>query len=182
MIDGLTHTICSAALIASFQAAQPKQAADTRQWIAANVCAAAHDSGVDPRLLTAYLLTENRGLDIYAIRPAVRGRDHGLFQVNSHYQRHRTHLVNAHHPYYGALIAGQLLEENLKAHGWSWKAFAAYWSAGQATRGTAAAQRYYSRFKRHYDEVDGHFARIRSRFLAAMSAKTAQTASQAPKE
>lgn len=130
---------------------------DTRYWIASNICAAANDRGVDPRILGAYVLNENRKFDLWAIGPAVKGRDHGLFQTNSYFQRDRENLARAHHPYYGASIAASIIQDNLKTFGWSWKAFAAYWSQQQAKVATSAAQRYYQRFTKHYDIVSQKF-------------------------
>ena len=154
-----TATVCVLGLATTLQGAQPKIQADTRNWIAANVCAAAADRKVDVRHLVAYMLNENRGLDLYSIRPASLGNDHGLFQINSHFQAHRKELPQAHHPYFGATMAADLLLENVKHFGWTWQAFAAYWSPEQAKRGTADAKAYYARFAKHYQEVDGHLQR-----------------------
>ena len=150
----ITPTTCILALAVTLQTAQPKLNADTRNWIAENLCAAAEDRGVDVRLLGAYLLNENNAIDLYSIRPARCGNDHGLFQMNSCYQAHRKDLPNAHHPYYGAVLAADLLSENLKKFGWTWQAFAAYWSPNQAKLGTTKAKIYYDRFVRHYNIVD----------------------------
>jgi hypothetical protein len=162
-----TATVCVLGLATTLQAAQPKLDASTRDWIAANVCAAAMDRNVDVRHLVAYMLNENRALDLYAIRPASAGNDHGLFQINSFFQAHRNELQRAHHPYYGATIAADLLVENVKKFGWSWQAFAAYWSPEQARRGTAEAKAYYARFARHYQEVDRHLQRAANWIAAA---------------
>ena len=70
----ITPTTCILALAVTLQTAQPKLNADTRNWIAENLCAAAEDRGVDVRLLGAYLLNENNAIDLYSIRPARCGK------------------------------------------------------------------------------------------------------------
>ncbi len=135
----------------------PRIDKDTRYWIASNLCAAAADTGTDPRILGAYILNENNRFDLWSIRPAARGHDHGLFQTNSYYQRDRANLSQAHHPYFGATIAAAIIQENLKTYGWNWKAFAAYWSHQQASASTQAAKGYYVRFSDHYRLVDQRF-------------------------
>jgi hypothetical protein len=131
--------------------------ADTRYWVATNLCAAANDAQTDPALLGAYILTENGKLDLWSIRSAGRGNDHGLFQINSYYQRHRPQLAQVHHPYYGALTAARVLQDNLRQFGWTWQAFAAYWSQAQALRGSAEAKDYYRRFQANHAKVQVRF-------------------------
>ncbi len=149
--------ICVIGIASTLASVQPKLAPDTRNWIAGNVCAAANDAAVDPRLLVAYLLTENRGIDLWSIRPAALGNDHGLFQINSYFQKSRPHLRDVHHPYYGALTAAQVMKDNLKQFGWTWQAFAAYWSPGQSQAGTPAARAYYARYATNYQLANRFF-------------------------
>lgn len=143
---------------------------ETRQWIATNVCAASSDSGVDPQILGAYILNENGKFDLWAIGPAIKGRDHGLFQTNSYYQRHRSNLEQAHHPYYGAMIAASIIRENLQKFGWSWKAFAAYWSQQQANNSSPQAVRYYQRLVKNFDIVDKRFQEAQLKIAAQSTA------------
>jgi len=153
----VSATVCVLGFSLLIAGENPRMGKDTRYWVATNLCAAAHDAGLDPRLLGAYLLNENRGFDLRSVRPAKVGADHGLFQINSHYQHDRPNVTRAHHPYYGALLAAGILQDNLKAYGWTWQAFAAYWSQEQARRGTIDAKAYYRRFVTHYGRIAQRF-------------------------
>jgi Transglycosylase SLT domain len=164
----LTSAVCVLGMALTLTSARPQLSEETRNWIAANICAAANDANTDPRLLAAYVLTENRGVDLWSVRPATRGNDHGLFQINSHFQRKREHLSRAHHPYYGAVTAARVLSENLNRFGWNWRAFAAYWSQGQASEGTAGARAYYRRFQRNYQVIVARFENAK-RWLTAQT-------------
>ena len=155
--------------------------AETRHWVATNLCAAAHDSGVDPALLGAYLLNENRQVDLWSVRPARVGADHGLFQINSRYQAQRPQVSRAHHPYYGALLAASILQDNLATFGWSWRAFAAYWSPQQAGRGTAQARAYYQRFVAHHARVQRCFARAQALLVGDATAAEPHDATLHPR-
>lgn len=136
----------------------------TPQWrsaIATNICAAANNSRVDPRALAAIAMNESGNFDLRLSIPAARGSDLGAFQVNSHYQAHRAMTPNAHHPFYGASIAAEILRENVARYGLSWKAIAAYWNPHHAERATAQARRYYQRWEQHYRIVERHFEKAR---------------------
>lgn len=139
-------TVCVVAMVAVIESVQPKLSAPLREWIGHNVCNAAHDTATDPVWLGAYMLTENRMIDLWAVVPASCGNDHSLFQINSCYQKGRADFRRIHHPYYGAKVAAEILQDNLKAFGWTWQAFAAYWNPSQARQGTLAATRYYARY------------------------------------
>lgn len=141
-----------------------RNATYTPQWrsaIATNICAAANNNRVDPRALAAIAMNESGNFDLRLSIPAARGQDLGAFQVNSHYQAHREMTRNAHHPFYGASIAAEILRENVARYGLSWKAIAAYWNPEQAQRGTAQARRYYQRWEQHYRIVERHYERAR---------------------
>jgi hypothetical protein len=153
----ISEAVCVLGFSLLIAGENPKMEKDTRYWIATNLCAAANDGRIDPQILGAYLLNENRKFDLWAVRPGVRGNDHGLFQINAYYQQDRAHLSEAHHPYYGAVIAASIIQDNLRVYGWSWKAFAAYWSPGQAQASTDAAKDYYHRFARHFEVVGQRF-------------------------
>jgi hypothetical protein len=154
----MTPTICVLGFALVIAGQNPQMDSETRLWVAKNVCAAAFDSQIDPKILGAYILNENNRFDLWSVRPAVKGRDHGLFQTNSYYQRNRKNLAQTHHPYFGAMIAAEIIHENLKSYGWTWQAFAAYWSQGQASASTSPAKAYYSRLQKHYGLIDSRFS------------------------
>jgi hypothetical protein len=160
-------SVCALAMVAVIQSAQPKLSGPLREWIAHNVCNAANDTGTDPALLGAYMLTENRAIDLWAIVPAHCGNDHSLFQINSCYARARADFRRVHHPYYGAKVAAEILHENLTTFGWSWQAFAAYWNPAEARRGTQAAIRYYAQYHANAQWVERALATARSLARAA---------------
>ena len=164
---------CALALAMVIQGAQPALSVPLREWIAHNVCRAAHDTQSDPALLGGYMLTENRAIDLWAVVPAQCGNDHSLFQINSCYQRARPDFRRIHHPYYGAKVAAEILRENVQAFGWSWQAFAAYWNPRQARNHTPDAVRYYARFHANTQSVRDALskaqAEIRRREVAASS-------------
>jgi len=153
----ITAAVCVLGFSLLIAGENPAMEKETRYWIATNLCAAANDSGTDPRVLGAYLLNENRTFDLWSVRPGVKGNDHGLFQINSYYQQDRAHLGQVHHPYFGASIAARIVHDNVNAYGWSWQAFSAYWSPLQAERSSEAAKRYYRRFVRHFALVERRF-------------------------
>jgi hypothetical protein len=153
--------VCAIALASAIHSAQPKLSMALREWIAHNVCRAAHDTGTDPVWLGAYMLTENRAIDLWAVVPASCGNDHSLFQLNSCYQHARKDFARVHHPYYGACVAAQILRENLATFGWRWQAFSAYWNPDQSRRGTAAAKAYYARYHANAQFAQQAFADVR---------------------
>lgn len=142
-----------------------RNAAYTLEWryaIARNVCAAANDAAVDPRALAAIAMNESGNFDLRLSLPAVRGRDLGAFQINSHFHAHRDDVSRAQHPFHGAAIAAQILRENVARYGMSWKAIAAYWNPAQAERGTPEAHRYYRHWEQHYRIAERHFMAART--------------------
>jgi len=149
--------VCVAALTSLVGERNAAYSPEWRTAIARNICAAANNSKVDPRALAAIAMNESGNFDLRLSVPAARGQDLGAFQVNSHFQSHREMTRNAHHPFYGASIAAEILRENIARYGMSWKAIAAYWNPGQAERGTPEAKRYYVRWEKHYRIVERHF-------------------------
>lgn len=164
-MTSLEFLVCVSALTSLVGERNTRYSPEWRVAIAQNVCAAANNSKVDPRALAAIAMNESGNFDLRLSVPAVVGRDIGAFQVNSHFQKHRANLPNAHHPFFGASIAADILRENVARYGMSWKAIAAYWNPSQAERGTPQARRYYARWERHYQIVQRHFdlARVSQR-------------------
>lgn len=179
-MTSLEFAVCVTALTSLVGERNARYSAEWRTAIAQNICAAANNSKVDPRALAAIAMNESGNFDLRLSIPAVVGRDIGAFQVNSHFQAHRAELPHAHHPFFGASIAADILRENVARYGMSWKAVAAYWNPQQAERATPDARRYYVRWERHYRIVERHFdaARIARRlaFQAPASHLTAGVA------
>jgi hypothetical protein len=154
--------VCVAALSSLVGERNAAYSPEWRNAIARNICAAANHSRVDPRALAAIAMNESGNFDLRLSVPAARGHDLGAFQVNSHFQAHRALTPKAHHPYYGASIAAEILRENVARYGMSWKAIAAYWNPAHAERSSPEARRYYQRWEAHYRVVDRHFSAARA--------------------
>ena len=148
---------CTTALLLVVTEKNPSLGQATSKWIAQSLCAAAQDTETDPRLLAAYMLNENSTIDLYAVRPGARGLDRGLFLFNTYHQAGRTGLDRVHHPYHGAHIAAEVIRDNIRTFGWTWQAYAAYWSHTEASAGTPAARQYYARLTRNFRFVDERF-------------------------
>lgn len=154
--------ICVSVLAELSSVGNPKFNMDTHIAVAENICAAANKENMDPRILGAYILTENRRFDPFADRPASIGRDRGLFQSNSHFHGSRPNYELVHHPYYGAEIASTIIRENLSKYGRTWQGIAAYWNPKLAREKAQAAKTYYNRWNENFNQVSLKFEKARS--------------------
>lgn len=153
--------ICTAAFAGMSQQGNPKFNYETHFAIAQNICAAANKRAMDPKILGAYILTENAKWDPFLSMPAAQGQDLSLYQLNSYYQRHRPNMELASHPYYGTEIAISVIEENMAKFPSSWKAIAAYWNPAKAADGDREAVKYYDKWVGNYNKVKSIFERER---------------------
>ena len=158
---------CVLGFLLFVKSANPAITQDWNEAIAQNVCNAAEKVGIDPKILGAYMLTENRRIDVMSIKPAAQGFDVGLFHSNTFYQRDRPNIGKALHPFYGAEIAGNIVKENIAKYGWTWKAFAAYWNPLKAKNSDPQAMQYYSRWFKNYQFVEKHFAQAQQKISIA---------------
>ena len=157
MMTIVEMAICVTAITALSGEANNKYGRDTHVAIATNICAAANKTEIDPRILAAYVLTENGKFDPLLDKPASRGVDKGLFHSNSFYNGHRPNFQWVNHPFYGAEIASNIIKENLVKFGSSWQAVAAYWSPVQAQKKTPEALAYYQRWRSNFSKVQRTF-------------------------
>lgn len=149
--------ICTAAFAGMSQQGNPKFNYETHFAIGQNICAASNKRGMDPKILGAYILTENARWEPFLSKAAAIGEDKGLYQLNSYYQRDRPNYALVAHPYYATDIAISVIEENLAKHPKSWKAIAAYWNPGLAEEGARAAVQYYDRWLMNFNKVKSIF-------------------------
>ena len=173
MMGAAEFAICASALGAL--AADRNPALRTPAWreaIGHNLCAAASEQGVDPRAIAAIFLNENGAFVLGLHVPAAVGYDVGLCGANSHYQRQRTNMATAMHPFACGQIVGQVLREATLRWGNDWRAVASYWSPREAERGSAAARAYYARWARNYALVGRYFESAKAEQSAALSDAT----------
>lgn len=132
---------------------------ETHRAIAQNICASANKNDIEPKLLAAYILTENSRFDPFSAQPAAQGEDKGLYQSNSHFHGDKANFALVNHPYYATDIAAQIIRENFKRFGNTWKAIAAYWNPRKAREESPDAIRYYERWLMNYQTVNAMFAK-----------------------
>lgn len=149
--------VCTAAFAGMSQEGNPKFNYDTHFAIGQNICAASNKRGMDPRILGAYILTENAKWDPFLSKPAAQGQDLSLYQLNSHYQRNRPNMDLVAHPFFGTEIAISVIEENFAKYPSSWKAIAAYWNPAKAADGDREAVKYYDRWVKNFNKVKAIF-------------------------
>jgi hypothetical protein len=130
---------------------------ETHFAIGQNICAAANKQEMDPRILGAYILTENAKFDPFEAKDAAMGKDRGLYQSNSHYQGNRANYEFVAHPFYATEIAAQIIKENMKKYADSWKAIAAYWNPKLAEAEDSRAIEYYNRWRKNFEFVQARF-------------------------
>jgi len=152
-MTAIEMSICVAVLAQLSAKGNPKFNDETHKAVAENICAAANKEGTDPRILAAYILTENRRFDPFSDRPASVGRDRGLYQSNSHFHGNRPNYQLVHHPYYGTEIASAIIRENLAMYGRTWQGIAAYWNPTKAKRKEESAKQYYYRWNENFNAV-----------------------------
>jgi hypothetical protein len=126
--------------------------------IAQNICAAANKVDLDPRILAAYIKTENNKWKLDERAKASTGEDIGLYQSNSTFNGHRSDYTLVMHPYYATVIAAEGIKENLKKYPNSWKGIASYWNPKLAAAEDERAKTYYRKWLKNFDEVNAKFA------------------------
>jgi hypothetical protein len=152
---------CTLGMMMMMQSRMPKMDIQQRNGIAYYVCAAAEHEKVSPAILGAYMLNENSQFKMTLVRPAATGFDVGLFQHNTRYNGGvgQENLQRLAHPYTGAVQTAKTIKLNISRHGFTWRAFAAYWSPKQSLQETQKAKEYFNRLRRHHDEVNFYLAK-----------------------
>jgi hypothetical protein len=149
--------VCVSVLADLSSKGNTKFTVETHVAVAQNICAAANKDDIEPRILAAYILTENAQFDPFASRRASVGEDLGLYQSNSYFHGRQPNFNLVNHPYYATEIAGAIIKENFQKFGRSWKAIAAYWNPTKAKEGRPDAIAYYNRWLANYRTVERKF-------------------------
>lgn len=147
---------CTLGLMLLIHARAPTLEGSQRDNIAYYVCAAAQQEGIDPAILGAYMLNENSMFNMILVRPAATGVDIGLFQHNTRFNGGTSpeNLQRLAHPFTAAVQAAKTIKSNIKRFGFTWQAFAAYWSPKRSSEQTLLAKEYFRKLHRHYGEVN----------------------------
>lgn len=138
-----------------------------RKRVAEGICTASSRYALDPRVLAAYALKENRKFRLNEIVPAAVGYDVGLFQVNTRYHGERPNFRLVLDPVYGADIAAQIIRENIQRFGYTWQGIAAYWSPNFAKKQTIESARYFLEWKKNYFLAHRYFEKARTKLESA---------------